>query len=341
MSQSRCVIGVDLGGTNVRALALFEDGSEAGERIEAPSRATEGTEAVLQAITEVVAKAAATSSAKPLAAGVAVPGHVDDEAGICRWSPNFGEYVKGQFHYWVDVPLKAPLEQRIPYPVSLGNDANCAALGEYRFGAGRNSANCLCLITLGTGVGGGVVLGPHSVMGGHATGPMLLLGGNKGGGELGHTLIQRGGLDCSSGSYGAIEAYCQRDSIIRRALHRHRRSAKSLIWDLVEGDLSLVSPKVIAEAADEGDFQAQDILREVGEALGAGIGSLINVFAPDVFAVGGQVAKAGRWLMEPAINEARYVAIPSLFEDCRICVAEQVEDAGLLGGAAVALQSLE
>lgn len=337
MNSRECVIGVDLGGTNVRAQAIWEDGSPAGERVEQPSNAQDGTQAILDAVVSVVQMAKKTAAGPVSFVGLAIPGHVDHLSGLVKWSPNLGEEVNGVFHAWRDVQIKTPLERALGLTILMGNDANCAALGEYMYGSGEGKAHCLCLITLGTGIGGGVVLGPQSVMG-HASGPLLLLGGNKGGAELGHTLIQRGGLDCNAGSYGAIEAYCQRDAIVRRAQHRYARRADSLIWEKVGGDVSRVTPKIIAEAADEGDFQAQDILREVGEALGSGIGSMINVFAPDVFAVGGQVAKAGRWILEPAINEARYVAIPTLFEECRICPSEAGDDAGLLGAAAMAFQ---
>jgi glucokinase len=108
--------------------------------------------------------------------------------------------------------------------------------------------------------------------------------------------------------------------------------------DKVAGDLSQITPKVISEAADEGDELAIEIWTEVGTYLGVGIGNCINIFAPDVVAVGGQIAKAGEWLIGPARRAAENVAIPSLFEDARIVQAESIDDAGMLGGAALALQ---
>lgn len=329
------MIGVDLGGTNVRAQAVWDDGSPAGERVQNPSFAQQGTARILEAMISTVREAIDSAEGHVTAVGVAIPGHIDDAAGTTKWSPNLGEEINGVFHAWRNVQLKAPLAEALGLKIITGNDANCAALGEYMFGSGGNKAHCLCLLTLGTGIGGGVVLGPQSVMG-HASGPLLLLGGNKGGGELGHTMIQRGGLDCAAGSYGAMEAYCNRDSIINRAIHRYARRVESLMWEKVGGDLSQITPKIIAESADEGDFEAQEVLREVGENLGAGIGSMINIFAPDVFAIGGQVVKAGKWLLEPAVREAAKVAIPTLFCDCRIVPAECGDDAGLLGAAAMA-----
>ncbi len=337
MELRRCVVGVDLGGTNVRAQAMFEDGTEAGPRFENPSRAQQGTQAILNSVIDTVNQAAAAAEEKPIAIGLAIPGHTDNDAGIVRWSPNFGEEIDGVFHMWINVPIRDTIMRGTGLPVHMANDANSAAVGEYMYGSGEGMASCLVLLTLGTGVGGGVVMSPASVMG-QSSGPLLLLGGNKGGAELGHTLIRQGGLDCNAGSYGALEAYCQRDSIIRRAIHFLNRGRQSIIWDMIEGDLSKVTPKLLSEAADKGDFVARDVWREVGVALGAGIGSLINVFAPEVFAIGGQISKAGPWLLEPAIVEARYVAIPSLYSECRIVVAQQNEDAGLLGSAAIALQ---
>jgi glucokinase len=169
----------------------------------------------------------------------------------------------------------------------------------------------------------------------------MLLGGNQGGAELGHTNIVPNGNDCNAGTYGPIEAYCQRDAIIARAVHRLRRGRPSVINDLVAGDLTKVTPKTISEAAAKGDELAIQVWEEVGYFLGIGLGNFINIFAPDVLAVGGQIAKAGDFLLEPARKIARDIAIPSLFKDANIVEAEQVEDAGMLGSAAMAQEALK
>ncbi len=334
MERQGCVVGVDLGGTNVRAQALDAGGAPAGDRYEHLSHAQDGFERTIEAVAGAVRQAVASAKTPVLAVGMAVPGFIDSEAGVVRWAPNFGEEHAGVFHYWRDVPLAAPLSDRLGLPVVMGNDANCAALGEYRYGSGRGSANCLVLLTLGTGIGGGVVMAPRAVHG-QATGPLLLLGGNHGGAELGHVVVQRGGLDCNAGSYGALEGYCQRDAIVARAQHKLRRGRPSAVLEIVE-DIAGVTPQALGLAADRGDELAIEVWREVGEVLGVGIGNFINVFAPDVLAIGGQISKAGRWLLDPAIAEARNVAIPALFADCTIGLAEQTDDAGLLGAAALA-----
>ncbi len=333
-----CFIGVDLGGTNVRAQAYHSDGSQASKRFEIPSDAQSGLEAVVDSIAEVVGLVTADCEDSPAGIGMAVPGHIDDASGLVKWCPNFGKVVDGVFRYWQDVPLKQAVTERTGMRIVMGNDANVAALGEYMFGSGRNSAHCLVMLTLGTGIGGGVVLGQGSVQG-KSSGPLLLLGGNLGGGELGHTLVQLHGLDCNAGSYGSIEAYCQKEAVVRRAVHRLRRGRKSLVPDLVGGDLGSVTPATLSEAAEQGDLLALEVWAEFGMFLGAGIGSMINVFAPDVFAIGGQVSKASPYFWQSMLREAENIAIPSLYEDCVVGLAAHDEDAGVLGGVALARQA--
>lgn len=331
---------MDLGGTNVRAQAIFEDGSPAGDYRKNSSLAQQGTEAIVDACVNTIREAMAATDATVVGIGLAVPGHIDNAAGLVRWAPNFGREVDGVFLSWRDVPLKRMLTEPLGVPVHMGNDANLAALGEYRYGTGRNEAKALVMVTIGTGIGGGVVLRPESVMG-SASSPMILIGANAGGAELGHIIVQHGGLDTNAGSYGSLEAYCQRDAIVRRAQHKLKRETDvrgSKLWELVEGNLARITPQIIAMAAGQGDEIAQDVYREIGEYLGVGIGSFINIFAPDVVAIGGQIAKAGDCLMNPIRKAAKNVAIPSLFEDCRIVMAEQMDDAGILGAAALAFQ---
>jgi glucokinase len=335
-----CVIGVDLGGTNVRAGAFYEDGTPAGPSFTHPSNGQRGTTAVVEAIHYTVSQAVGASKDKPQSIGLAVPGHIDDDAGLVRWAPNFGETIDGVFHNWMNVPLRSLLEPLLGLPIHMDNDANMAALGEYKFGSGRNSANCLVMLTIGTGIGGGVVLSPRSVLG-QASGPMVLVGGNKGGAELGHTVVSYQGVDCRAGEYGAIEGYCSRDAIVTRAQHRLNRGCESLLGEMCDRDFSKITPLMISEAAQKGDEVAIEVYEEVGIMLGVGIGNFINIFAPDIVAIGGNIAQAGDLILKPAIKTARNIAIITLFKDAKIHLAERIEDAGLLGGAALALESLK
>ncbi len=337
--SEKLVIGVDLGGTNVRARAYKRDGSPASERFENPSKAQGGTQAIFDQIALTVKEAQKSAEGEVEIFGLAVPGHIDNAAGLVRWAPNFGSTVDGVFQNWVDVQLRQPLESSTGLKMVMDNDANLAALGEYKFGLGKDSAKCLVLLTIGTGIGGGVIMAPTSVVG-DARGPLMLVGGNKGGAELGHVVIQHGGLDCNAGTYGAIEAYCQRDSIVRRATHRLKRGRASSLNDVVKGDYGQLTPRMISDAAHAGDELALEVWEEVGTYLGVGIGNFINIFAPDVFVIGGQIAKVGEPLLGPARKAAENVAIPSLFKDATISQAKQIDDAGLLGSAALAIETL-
>jgi glucokinase len=334
----RCVIGVDLGGTNVRAGSFYEDGSPAGEKFSNPSHGQEGTPLIIKSISDTILQAINASETPPAAVGMAIPGHIDDANGLVVWAPNFGSLTDGVFTNWTNMPIRQALSATIPIPLFFGNDANLAAFGEYKFGSGKNTAKCLVLYTIGTGIGSGIIMRPEAVFG-RAEGPLMLLGGNKGGAELGHTIIQHGGLDCNAGEYGSIEGYAQRDAIVKRAVHRILRGRTTAITGMVNGDLSKITPLVLSQAAEAGDELAIEVWAEVGTYLGVAIGNAINIFAPDVVAIGGQIAKVGDFLLEPARKTARNVAIPSLFKDTVIVVAEQIADAGMLGGAALALEA--
>jgi glucokinase len=333
-----CVIGVDLGGTNVRTAAFTEDGKLAGAKFARPSRAGEGLAATLEALVDVLKLAIDTSTQVPEAVGMAVPGHIDARNGVVRAASNFGEWRGKYFEFWRDVPLKQLLEDRVELPVFLGNDGNLAALGEYRFGTGGNRAQCLVYLGLGTGVGGGVVFGNGSVVG-QSSGPLVLQGANGGGAELGYVIAQSQGADCIAGTYGALEGYVNTSAIVTRAIRRLDQGWPSTVRDWVDGDLSKLEPKHLSEAAEAGDELAIDLWEEVGEMLGVGVATLINVFGPDVVAIGGQVAKAGEWLMGPVRKSARRNGVATLFEQAAILQAELIDDAGLLGGAALALES--
>ncbi|MCU0316832.1 MAG: ROK family protein [Fimbriimonadaceae bacterium] len=334
---SECVIGVDLGGTNVRAQALYPDGSKAGKRVSQRSFAQSGTEKIVDQIVLTVREAVESAEGKVKGVGVAIPGHVDDVHGLVRWSPNFGDMVDGVFHYWKNVPLKAAIQDELGLPLVTANDANAAALGEYMFGAGEGKARCLVMFTFGTGVGGGVVMGPESVFG-HAKGPLLLVGGNGGGGELGHVTLNHEGMDCTAGTYGAMEAYCQKDALIRRAQYQLVRGRESVLVDMVDHDFSKVTPEHLAKAADQGDELAKEIWEYFGEWMGVGIGNSVNIFAPDIVVIGGQISKAAAHFLPAARKSLRRVAIPSLFSDVEFKTAHHIDDAGIYGGAALSVE---
>lgn len=293
---------------------------------------------MVNAVARTIKEARDAASQPPAAVGIAIPGHINDQTGVVAWSPNFGDHVNGIFVNWRNVQFRGPLAALVDIPIRMGNDANLAALGEYRFGSGKNSAKCLVMFTLGTGVGSGVVMSPDAVQG-KAEGPLIVVGGNKGAVELGHTIVNWDGPDCTAGEYGSLEGYLGRDAMVRRAINRLERGRESVLREMVGGDLSQLTPLHLSQAADKGDEVAIEVFEEVGTILGIGIANSIVVFAPDIVAIGGQVAKAGEWIMGPARKAARNAAIPSLFADAKIVVAEQIAEAGMMGAAALAFQN--
>lgn len=340
----RLVVGVDLGGTHVRAAVVAEGGKLLSEPVQNPSEAQAGFECTLHAITRTIQEALRNANLTLEAVeaiGMAVPGHIDGERGIVRWAPNLGEIRKGVFQEWREVPLSKVVQDELGLPVYLGNDANLAALGEYYFGVGRGEAQGLVLLTLGTGIGGGVVLTRAQVQGSaNWEGGVVLVGANGGGAELGHTIVLANGPRCSCGAMGCLEALAKRDAIVERARQKlRRRQHHSILEELCEGDGNRLSPRLIAEAAAQGDELALEVWDETGEAIGIAVASFINIFNPEIVAIGGQIAKVGEPLFRAIRRAARDHAIPTLFEICRIVPAERIEEAGILGGAALALQA--
>jgi glucokinase len=343
--MARYVIGVDLGGTNVRAAVVNQQGMIEGEPVQQPSRAQDGFPATLEAIVRTIEQAIQSTGAargEVAAIGMAVPGHIDSARGVVRWAPNFGEWRGELFHEWREVPLGEAVQQRLGIAIRMGNDANLAALGEYYYGSGRGQAKGLVMLTLGTGIGGGVVLTREQVQGNaHWQGGVLLVGASGGAGELGHTIISMNGPRCGCGAMGCVEALAKRDAIIERAREKIRRVPNSLLARLCEGDPARITPRMVSEACEQGDAIAREIWEETGYYIGVAVASFVNIFNPEVVAIGGQIAKAGEVLFDSIRRAARDYAIPTLLEMCRIVPAERLEDAGILGGAALAWQAVQ
>jgi glucokinase len=344
-ADAAAVVGVDLGGTNVRAAVVAADGRLLCAPIQHASEGAAGVARTTERIVRTVADALrAAGVSAPGALGLAVPGVVDAAAGIVRFAPNLGETRGDVFEPWRDVPLGAALERELGWPVVMGNDANLAALGEYRFGRGGDSAAGLVLLTLGTGVGGGVVLTRPQVQGDVAwRGGALLVGAQGGGAELGHTVILAGGPRCGCGAAGCLEAFANRDAIVARARAKlaHRGGAAGdggRLRALTGGDPGRITPRLVAEAAADGDEAALEVWDETGTYVGIAVAGFINVFNPEVVAVGGQIARAGEPLFRAIRRTARDHAIPALFEACRIVPAERIDDGGVMGAAALALE---
>ena len=279
-----------------------------------------GVDSTVAQIGKVVREAIANShiDAKNIrGVGLAVPGHIHPHDGVVHYAPNF-------HNQWRDVQLAGPVKTVTGLAAYLGNDANLAALGEFKYGAGRNCRH-MVMFTIGTGIGGGVIIDGK-----------LLTGADGGAGELGHMIVASG-HDSRAGNsaFGSIEGMTQRDAIVERAVRKIACGRDTLLGDSKLFDKHALTPKAIFEAALAGDAVARETLDETGYYLGLGVASCINIFNPEVFVIGGGIAQAGDLLLDPIKRTARANAFGTLYGSCRVVLAELGDNAGIMGGAAL------
>jgi glucokinase len=305
-------VAMDIGGTNIRAALV----SPSGQIVKREQRATNparGFELIFTDIIEMLANMG-TAGAEVIGIGIAAPGPLDPETGIIIQTPNLG---------WKNVPLKEPIEERLHRPVYVDNDSNMAALGEKWLGAARGVNDFVCL-TLGTGVGGALVWNGQ-----------LYHGATGAAGHIGHYVINPDGPRCGCGGRGHLEAYASATAIVRRTIEKIKAGQKSVIPDMVAGNLSQLTSLLVFEAAKTGDGLALEIFRETGFYVALAIVSLVNIVNPELVVIGGQVAKAGDLLFGPIKeNVAKMV---SLVPPPRIVPARLGDDAGIVGAAGVVL----
>lgn len=311
-------LGIDLGGTNVAAAAVSEDGAILGTSSIPTPRGENIASRVADTMAQA-ARAAADQAGLPLcqaaSAGIGSPGAIDPEQGIIHYWSNL------DFH---NVPLTALLGERLPEvpAIYLENDANAAALGEFAGGAGKGSQSMVA-ITLGTGVGGGAVLNGK-----------LYTGFNYAGMEVGHFVLHKDGRPCSCGRKGCFEAYCSASALIRSAREVMLQTPDCLLWSLTEGNPQNVNGRLIFSALEQGDPATQAVVEEYTDYLGCGITSLINIFQPEVFCVGGGIAAQGEVLLGPVrdiLDREDYAR--SQPHRTRLVAATLGNDAGLIGAA--------
>ena len=305
-------IGIDLGGTNIAVGVVDAQGALAAV-CTAPTRAQLRPEALLDDIAQCVRRCLDDNRIRLedcAGLGIGCPGSCDSGAGLVRRAPNLN---------WTDVPVCRLLRDRLGLPVTLANDADCAALGEVAYGAARGRSSAL-LITLGTGVGGGFVIDGK------------IFSGYRGlGGEFGHVCIAPGGVRCGCGQDGCWEAYASATALVRQA-----REAAALHPDSRLNALPALDGKSIYAAARDGDKTARAVTAQYASYVALGLTNFINALAPEVVLLGGGVAGAGDALLEPvrACVQARFFhQNPSLLPE--ILPAALGGEAGIYGAAAL------
>jgi glucokinase len=316
--QARPAIGLDLGGTKILALVVSAEGrvlARAGRPTPHRDRA-----ALVDALVDCVREAVARAGLRvedAAGVGVGAPGPTDPERGVLLEPPNLPPDCR-------DLPLRALLEPRLGVPVVVDNDANAAALGEHRYGAGRGTADML-YITISTGIGGGIVAGGR-----------LLRGAGYTAGEVGHMILAAEGQDvCGCGRVGCWEAISSGTGIARQAREAVAAGRAPGLWARCGGDPAALTAAVVARAAAEGDPAAQAIVTRAVAYSGVGLLNLLHLFSPALIVIGGGLTHAWDQLIAPAARWALDHAVRHAAAACRIVRAELGDDVGGMGAAAL------
>ena len=274
------------------------------------------SDVVLSSVEKVVKEALSDAKESALAGiGIGSPGNIDLDTGLIRYSPNFG---------WHDVPLGEHLRSAFKHPVFVANDARCATLGEHTYGAGRGTQNFV-LLTLGTGIGGGIIAGGR-----------LVIGNAAAAGEIGHHQIRpHDGFICGCGKTGCFEAQCSGTGLIRHALALAPSFPRST---LVDGPKEKLGSKSIRKAAQSGDGHALAAWRNWIDDLGYGLANIVAFVNPELIALGGGVSSAGAYMIDAVtpLVEARSTMVPP--HATKLVTASLGNDAGAIGAATLAMQ---
>ena len=308
-------MGIDLGGTNIKA-GVVDDAFRIIGRAKAKTGIPRPAEEVMDAMAEC-AKAAAADAGVPWEqirqVGIGVPGTANEETGVVEYANNL---------LFENVPMREYLQKRLHKEIDITNDANAAALGEVLAGAARGASNAVA-VTLGTGVGGGIVIDGR-----------LFTGFHYGGAELGHMGIVLGGRKCTCGRRGCLEAYASATGLIRSTKEAMEAFPDSLMWELARENGGNVSGRTAFLAAGRGDAAARAVVNDYIQHLGYGLASIINILAPEILVIGGGVSNEGENLLRPLVECVRpqlYIRTPE--KQTRIALATLGNDAGLIGAA--------
>ena len=314
------VLAFDLGGTKFAFGVVAENGEVLGsDKIE--TLAKQGPEQAIQRVNLAAQSLLQKLNIKPeelIGIGIASPGPLDISKGCVDGSPN----LPG----WTGYSIEQGLSTFFNLPARIDNDANAAALGEYKFGAGKNKKNMVYL-TVSTGIGGGVIVDGR-----------LMRGANGNAAELGHLTLNINGPACPCGANGCFEMYASGTAIARRTREAIQAGAPSQILSLA-GSLEKITTHHILDALQKEDELAKKIWNETTEYLGRGLAVVINTFNPELIVVGGGVTAAGELLFKPVSEKALRYAFPRLAAVCSIVPAGLGSNVGVVGAAACAFES--
>ena len=319
MAENLWAIGVDLGGTKIEVARVGAEG-KLSQRLRRPTNIQSGPAAVKAEIVAAVRDLQEGASSLPAGVGVGVAGQVDSKRGLVRFAPNLG---------WRDEPLQPDLSQTLGLPVVIVNDVRAATLGEWLYGAGQGCNDLICLF-VGTGIGGGVV-----------SGGQMLSGCSNTAGELGHITIDTEGPSCHCGNQGCLEALAGGWAIARQAKDAvtANQVAGASLLKMAGGHSDAITAEIVAQAAKASDPVAVHLIDNVAQALIAGVVSLVNAFNPCRLILGGGVMEGLPELVQRIDQSVRQRALAAAIEPLQILPAQLHNDAGVVGAAALAMQT--
>ncbi len=316
--------GIDLGGTGIKAALATEEGKILGKK-QCPTGASREWPFIMQDMCTLIRDLAAEQGIALReigGVGLGVPGLADPDTGELVYAPN----LPGCRH----MPAADYVSKELSLPLFIGNDANVAALGESLWGAGRGNLRCTVLITLGTGVGGGVIINGS-----------IFSGAFHGGAELGHMVIHKDGELCGCGRRGCWEVYSSATGLIRSAKQAMQLTPESLLWKLCGGDAEKIDGRIIGQAADEGDEAALRVMDAYLDDLAIGLGNVYNIFQPEILIIGGGISGRGEKLAAPLRERMKKEIYGGDASKLDLRIAELGNDAGVLGACALAMQNVE
>jgi glucokinase len=322
---AKYTIGVDFGGTNVKlALVKFSKDDFKIEGFSSFQTKDYNRDELIEQLVIRIIKLKAESTYKGnrvRGVGIGVPGRVDFNKGMVFDLTN----VPG----WKNVMLKEALQSKIKIPVLVDNDANLMALAESKFGAAKGHKDCIC-VTMGTGIGGGVVLDGR-----------IYRGVNFAAGEIGHMTINENGPLCVCGGKGCIERYIGNKFILEEATKRLRSGAKSIIRNQIAGRYTNLTLEMLTKAARKKDQFSMLIWQEVGTHMGAVLANVVNLLNPEIIVIGGGVANAGSLILDPIRRTVKERAFQVCCRNLKIVPSKFKEKAGIIGAASLVLANKE
>ena len=312
------VIGIDLGGTNLKA-GLVDKGGKITHRLSIKTNYNADPQAISDQIFELIdeiIKEAHVKKSDIIGVGLGSPGLIDKKGETIIFSPNLPR--------WRNIPIKLLVTERFSMPCVLENDANAAAWGEKWVGAGKD-VNSLVMLTLGTGIGGGIVIDNK-----------LWRGANNVAAEIGHMIIQMDGPKCSCSNNGCIEAYASATAMVRRFKELLKSGVSSSLKDSRE-----ITAKMINDAAFQGDKASLDVIEETGRYLGIALVNVMHILNPEMIVLTGGMIGSGELLMNPIRQVTKQKAFEASYKDTKIVFSQLGNDAGIIGAAGCLLKELE